>query len=300
MTVDPSPDTTPPKIMASSILTESCVANGQSDVSVSFFINEYVNGGENSAGCRWDYTNNAYENMANEMVCVASGGIDYLSVCNTTFDGIKAAGTDYYVKCKDTAGNVMNEPEIFTARSSSALALKITSPENNTDVYGSINTLQVTITAQTSFGCDGGLSTCYYNEGSQWIEFAETNNELHSQELYLPDGDYTYDIRCIDGGGNLVTDSISFNIETTSGVVVSNFEVDGTTLKFETYAPSDCAYSTQNCEFTFDEGLSIAPSNSIEHYFNYEDSKTYYIKCKDNYNLEPADCTIKIRPDDVL
>ena len=302
LTVDPTPDTTPPKVMASSILTDSCVANGQDNVSVSFFINEYVVGGEEDTGCRWDYTNNAYENMANEMDCSAKDGVDYLSICNTTFDGIKAAGTNYYVKCMDRAGNVMNEPEVFGVRSSSALALKITSPENNSDVYGSISTLQVNITAQTSFGCNSGLATCYYEEGSQWIEFAETDNEngLHSQELYLPDGSYTYNIKCIDGGGNIVSDSVDFNIETTSGVVVSNFEIEGTTLSFDTYAPSDCAYSTENCEFTFDEGTAIAPSNSIEHYFNYEESKTYYIKCMDEYNLEPADCTIKIRPDDVL
>ena len=67
-------------------------------------------------------------------------------------------------------------------------------------------------------------------------------------------------------------------------------------LKIITVRDSECSYSFDNCDFSFEEGVVMPYSNSTVHVAEWNRDKTYYIKCRDEFRNEEADCSIIVRP----
>jgi hypothetical protein len=302
MCVDPTPDNTAPKIEATSVANGGCVAENQDSAVVEFYTNE-------PADCRWSPQNQDYENMANGMTCSSElyqMNAAQLFSCKANLTGISRDDTKFYVRCKDQPGaeeanrNVNRESFEFSLRGSTGLKLRNLQP--NGTVYGAVSPMPVELYAETLFGCNDGLAICQYSatgDINDYIRFFDTNNEdgIHTQRLDLVAGTYEYFVRCIDEGGNLVNDSIVFtlDIDTAAPVVARIYEEDGM-LKIVTVRDSECAYSFDNCDFSFGEGTEMPYANTSVHVAEWNEDKTYYIKCRDEFRNEDADCSVVVRP----
>ncbi|MFA5061138.1 MAG: hypothetical protein WC494_02395 [Candidatus Pacearchaeota archaeon] len=304
--VDPSPDTTAPIVKATSVMNEGCVAENQDSVDVDFYTNEPAN-------CRWSFDDQSYENMQNQMTCsnqLYQINSNQLFTCKTSLTGITREGTTYYVRCEDQPEADVNdrnrnrESFVFSLRGSTALKVSKLLP--NGTIFSAVNPAPVELYVQTLFGCNNGQSICYYSttgDEGDFIMFFDTNNEdgISTQKQSLSAGGHKYYVKCVDSGGNLVIDNIEFNLEIdTSAPVIARIYEEENMLKVITVRESECAYSFANCDFTFEEGTIMPYANSTTHVAEWDKDKTYYIKCRDEFRSEDADCSAVVRPSENL
>lgn len=298
--VDPTPDSTAPKIEATSITNGGCVAEDTDNAEVIFYTNEPSN-------CKWDFDDRDYDSMSYNMSCsneLYEINAAQLYECAANLTAITLSGENYYVRCKDQPGAVeadrnKNEESFeFSLRGSNALILMELTP--NDTVSGGTSPAEVELYAETFYGCEDGRSICYYGEDdSSYIMFFDTDNEdgISTQRLDLVNGNHTYHVKCVDAGGNVIENSTNFevSIDTTAPVIARAYEEDGM-LKIVTVSDSECAYTTDDCGFIFDEGTEMPYGNTTNHVADWDKSKTYYIKCRDEFQNEDSDCSMIVRP----
>ena len=300
--IDPTPDNTAPKIEATSVLNGGCVAENQDKAEVTFYVNEPAN-------CRWSSQDQDYDLMQNTMRCsneMYQANAIQLFGCLAELTGISRDDTKFYVRCKDQPGadesdrNENKESFEFILRGSTGLKMKDLQP--NGTIFGAVSPMPIELKVKTLFGCNEGQAICEYSatgNSGNYIRFFDTNTEdgIHTQRLDLIAGEHKYFVRCIDEGGNLVEDSVTFelDIDTSAPVVARVYEEDGM-LKIVTVRDSECAYTFDDCDFTFSEGTEMPYSNSTVHVAEWNEKKTYYIKCRDEFRNEDADCSIVVRP----
>ena len=296
MCVDPSPDTTPPVIVDTSIVSGSYVSYGIDEVDVNFYVNE-------PADCRWDIESKDFDEMTNSMECsseIYEINTRQLYTCSSTLTGIMdRQDNDYYVRCKDQPTRPDNERNVnvqsyeYVLKGSQPLDIIDLGP--NETIFGSTGSVEVELYVETSNGAEEGKAICYFSntgdEGS-YVAMFETDSFEHRQLLQLTEGDYTYYYRCVDAGGNSAEDSVDFRVEVDEEppqVTRAYRELDG--LKVVTNEDARCVYGLNSCNYVFDEGLKMIYSNPLiktSHYAEWDFGTTYYIKCRDDYGNEPA------------
>ena len=293
--VDPSPDTTPPIIVDTSIISESPVAFGASEIDVDVYINE-------PAECKWSIQDKNYEDMENSMVCstkVNEINAQLLYTCSTTLNGIKDRELNtYYFRCKDQPKKPENERNVnvqsykFVLRGTEPLNIINVGP--NGTISDNTDLVNVELSAETSNGADEGVAICYFSDNGEegsYIEMFETRSFEHKQILSLPSGDYTFYFRCVDAGGNSDEETTSFTVfvDRESPMITRVYrELDA--LKIVTDEDAQCVYSLNNCNFNFEEGVALIYSNSnikTNHFAPWKPNLAYYIKCRDFFGNEP-------------
>jgi hypothetical protein len=300
--VDSAPDTTAPQIKATSIETGSCVAADRNSTQVSFYTDE-------PAQCKWGFADQAYDSLPYEMACTTQSyqvNSLMLYTCTTELTSVSRTGTDYYIRCEDQQNalkedrNAMQESFNFHLRGSNPLRLKTILP--NGTIYGGVSPMRVELRAETLFGCNNNRAVCFYSPTGQensYVSFFDTDKSdgVHKQMLDLYGGTHTYYVKCVDAGGNVAESNTTFNldIDTTSPIVARAYYEDNY-LKIVTVRDSECRYTTENCDFLFEEGQSMPYANSPIKVVAWDDTKTYYIKCRDEFRNEPIDCSAIIRP----
>ncbi|MEK6899356.1 MAG: hypothetical protein AABW79_04645 [Nanoarchaeota archaeon] len=295
--VDKSPDTTPPVIESTSINSGSPVGAGVQNLSLGVYVNE-------PSQCKWSIQDKNYNDMENTMSCVSKiyqQNAKQLYPCVANLNGIKDRATNtFYFRCKDqplkndSERNVNSESYVFILKGSQALNIIKTSP--NSTITGSTDVVPVNLSVETSNGAEEGKAICYFSptgvEGSYVLMF-QTNSYKHTQILSLTSGNYNYRFRCVDAGGNAAESSSSFNVLTDrQAPFVTRVYREGTdALKVVTNEDAECTYSTTSCNYNFAEGLKFIynpVTTKNQHFARWESSKTYYIKCKDGYDNQPA------------
>lgn len=304
--VDKGPDTTPPLIVTTDLLNNMPVAFNQSSAQVKVYVNE-------PAECKWSHLDKAYNEMENSMQCdssVLEMNAQMLYECNTNLTGIKDREENlFYFRCKDQPSsseedrNTNTESYLFTIQGTQPLVLESVGPNNT--IKDSTNTIKVTLTAKTSAGYKEGKAICYYKESSlsetNYVQFFNTNSHEHSQNLWLSEGTYNYDIKCQDLGGNTQERTIQFKVDSDNSApnVVRAYN-EANYLKIITNEEAECVYDTSNCNYPLEEGLLLSNEgyNSTEHYTEWNTNLIYYIKCKDSYDNQPSPdvCSIIARP----
>lgn len=301
--VDSTPDQTPPQIKAVSVESGSCVTADQNETPVEFYIDE-------PAQCKWDFNDADYSQMKYNMSCsteVYEINSMLLYTCRATLTGVKRDGTTYYIRCEDNPNspekerNVMRSAFVYTAKGSNPLKIKSVQP-NGTTIYGGVSPMPVTLRVETLFGCNNNKAVCFYSktgEQNSYIMFYDTNKDdgVSTQRLDLYGGKHKYFIKCVDAGGNVAETTTEFelDIDTTSPVITRAYYQDEY-LKVVTFRKSDCVYSTESCDFLFNEGTIMPYQNSPIHVVSFDPEKTYYIKCRDEFRNEPIDCSLIVRP----
>jgi len=298
--IDPSPDSTAPKIEATSVDNDGCVAENKSNVNVVFYANE-------PSDCKWSFQDKDYDLMENGMSCDSNyrqANAAQLFGCSADLTGIARTATTFYVRCKDQPNgdeadrNKNSESFSFRLRGSEGLVLKNLQPNETISV--GISPAPVELYVETLFGCNNGKSSCAWSDdGSNYIQFFDTNADdgIHTQRLDLAGGNHEYFVRCIDGGGNLVEDSIDFDISVDqSAPVIARVYEEGDMLKVVTVRDSECAYTHTDCDFSYEEGVEMPYGNTTIHVADWDEENTYFIKCRDEFQNVGSGCSIIVRP----
>ena len=306
--VDKGPDTTPPLIVTTDLLNNMPIAFNTSEVDIKVYTNE-------PATCKWSHLDQSYKDMENSMSCSSSifeMNAQLLYECDATLNGIKNMQENkFYFRCEDQPSapkedrNVNKESYIFTIIGTQPLVLNSVGP--NTTIKDSTEIIKIELTAETSAGYNEGEAICYYNtedNDNNYIEFYETHSYTHKQELWLPEGDYEYWIKCVDLGGNTEKAKAIFRVETDifPPMIIRAFNEDSY-LKIMTNEEAECVYDVQNCNYVLDEGIAMTSTgeNKTGHYADWNTNTNYYIKCKDYYNNQPNPdrCNIILRAMDI-
>ncbi len=296
--VDPSPDTTPAVIVDTSITSGSAVRFGVGTVPLQVYVNE-------PAECKWSTQDKTYETMENPMSCATSLSqinARELYTCSTNLNGIvDRQENTFYFRCKDKPNAPENERNVnvnsyvFKLRGSQPLNIIGVSP--NGTITGSTQTVPVDLKVTTDDGADEGVAICSFSPtGAQnsYVTMFDTEKVESTQHLNLGTGNYNYQVRCVDLGGNAAQANITFNVlvDTTAPLISRVYhDSANNALKIVTNEDAECVYSLNSCNYNFNEGIAllyVTPSNKHAHYAEWQPNLVYYLKCKDSFGNEPA------------
>ena len=295
--MDDGPDGTAPEILSTSILNGFPIGFNQSSVELDIFINE-------PAECKWDKLDKGYDDMENQMICSSQDLIFGPHKCSTTLTGLKdRVNNDFYFRCEDSSGNKNKQSYLFTLIGTQPLVISKLSPQNEI-IKDSTDIINVTLEVETNAGSNEGKAICYYKgfaTNDRFIEFGEPGSFSfqHSQPLYLPEGDYSYDVRCVDLGGNADNGTIVFSVESDNQApVVVRVYHEGQSLKIVTDEESECFYSNFGCNYLFDDGTKMNSVSNKEHFTDWDPDRNFKLKCRDKFLNEPLpnSCSIEVRP----
>ncbi|MBR9701639.1 hypothetical protein GOV13_01830 [Candidatus Pacearchaeota archaeon] len=305
--VEEGPDTTPPLIVTTKLLNDMPVAYNQSEIDQEVYTNE-------PADCKWSKLDKSYDDMENDMTCSSSimnMNAQMLYPCSTELIGIKNnQDNDFYFRCKDKPlgeedRNVNAESYKFTLIGTMPLVISEVGP--NETVKDSTETVKVTLEAETNGGYKEGEATCEYSDTGDdddyvmfFYESGQDNlNHKHTQDLYLPEEDYEYFIKCYDLGGNTDIKSTSFLVESDSEapLIVRAYHEENY-LKLITDEEAECVYDSLNCNYLFDDGIKLTEVDETNHFTDWDTSINFYVKCRDIYGNEPSPdaCSMVVRP----
>lgn len=296
--VDKSPDTTPPVIESTSIVSGSYVRFNVDTVPLDVNVNE-------PAQCKWSRQDQSYESMNNSMACSLNsadinGNLEY--TCSTNLTSVEDRKDNiFYFRCKDLENNMMIQSYKFNLKGSQPLNIIELKP--NGTVTGSTSIVKTTIEVITDDGAEEGKAKCFYNNSltKDFVEMLETNSYAHSQPQDLSSGSWKYDIKCVDNGGNVANASFNVNVFTDTNAPIVTRVYRDTSLKIITNEDSECSYSTQSCNFNIGEGLKMQYLNvqlKTSLYAPWKVGDKYFIKCKDEYgNMpDPNECSVVASP----
>lgn len=305
--VDPSPDTTPPYIESTSIISGSPVRFGADNVYTEFYVNE-------PAECKWSIQDKSYGDMENNMSCALTPGeinaqLSY--TCATNLTGVKNdAENKYFIRCKDkpdkadSERNVMTQSYPFSLKGSQQLNIIRVGP--NGTISGSTDSVNVDLEVETDDGSSEGRAFCYFSgtgANDSYIQMFETDSFRHKQTLQLTSGAYTFYYKCLDWGGNSAENSTTFSVLADKyAPVVSRIYKDAVGLKVVTNEDAECVYSLVSCNYVFADGLAMIydPANMVRtnSYAEWKPNTVYYIKCRDSFGNEPTpnECSVIARP----
>jgi hypothetical protein len=237
---------------------------------------------------------------------------DYKCEASTLTGLLNNQNNDFYFRCKDQIylegtdeehlRNINEKSYFFRLIGTQPLNIDSAEP-NEVTIKNATFQIKVELEVETSVGYDKGAATCSFSPAGQnkFVLFFNTGTHKHSQRLDLTAGTYTYEIRCVDLGGNADTATISFTIDTDfqAPIVVRVFR-DGLNLKIMTNEEATCVYDTKYenypCDYSFDDGLEMTSDGKI-HTIIWDPGKNFYIKCQDEFGNEPPqDCSITVRP----
>jgi hypothetical protein len=300
--IEEGPDTTAPVVVATSLINGRPILYDQSESDLVVYINE-------PAECRWDIEDVEYDLAENSMDCATSlteMNAQMVYACRTTLTGLKSNSENkFYFRCKDQPnaeeGNRNTNTEAYEFVLRGTIPLEITEVGPNETVKDSTDPVKVTLTAETFAGAEEGKATCFFKEESQdenrYVEFRNTDSHQHSTDLLLEEGNYEYNIKCVDLGGNSDEKSVEFNVESDSEAptVVRAFKEENN-LKLITNEEAECVYSITDCSYLFGDGTAFTTLNKVNHFTEWDSSKNFYVKCKDKYGKEPSGCSIIVKP----
>ena len=309
--VDPTPDTTPPVIVETSLPTDSFVKFGATSVPLEVYVNE-------PATCKWSAQDKEYSVMENTMGCVQSIteiNARELYACVTNLTGIADRQENkFYFRCKDQPAKPEEDRNVninsYPFRLLGSQPLNIISVGPNGTVTGNTQTVPVYLRVVTDDGANEGIAVCSFNQTNNPVNHGpmfETNAIEHSQRQDLVSGSYSYKFVCVDYGGNAVEASTTFSVlvDTVPPLVTRAYhDSANNALKIVTNEDASCVYSLNSCNYNFNEGvafLHVTQSNQKSHYAEWKPNIAYYIKCKDGFGNEPApnSCNIVASPTNI-
>ncbi len=300
--VDDGPDSTAPYVVATSMINGMPIVHNQSSADLSVYMNE-------PSECKWSRVDQDYDDMETAMTCATK--VEEINArmtypCSTKLTGLKSNEENkFYFRCKDQPSKSENERNVNAQSYEFSLIgtqpLVISSVEPNGTVRDSTPSVKVTLEATTSAGHEEGKSICSYSEtgnNGDYITFLNTDSHEHTQDLYLADGTYKYYIKCVDLGGNYDVKIVNFKVQSDSSppTVVRAYHEE-TYLKIITNEKAECVYSTDECNYLFDDGIKMSNVDDTKHFTDWNTRTTLYVKCRDEYGSQPAPnvCSIIVR-----
>jgi hypothetical protein len=302
--VEQEEDFTSPLIVETGVANNQPIGYNLTQIDTKIFVNE-------PATCKWDFSDKTFDTMENEMVCDTNSIVKNAQIvypCDVTLTGIKdRIENDFYLRCEDTSGNVNKESYKLTLIGTKPLYIDWVEPEGT--IKDATSPIKATLEVQTSSGAEDGKAFCFYKPSTRtgsYIQFKYNPVEMtyqHMQELTnLVDGNYNYSIKCVDAGGNSAFSEVNFNVKTDRlpPVVVRAYKEDNY-LKLITDESGECVYNTDDeigCRYEYENGIKMQTVEDTEHFVEWNSQETFYVKCKDEFNIPPNydSCSITARP----
>jgi hypothetical protein len=295
--IKPGPDLTSPYIRRVSPENGAYVAYNQTEQDLQVWTNEPTQ-------CRWSRERKPYGDMENSMNCQTGLG-DYGIwgwPCNTTLS--LTDNNLFYINCQDTSENhnTMTNPYVYELQKSES-ELEIVSIKPDEDIIGGGANVIVTLEVVTEGGAENGKAKCEWEEKDKgWTDFFADEGVVHEYpELPLFEDDYKFDIKCWDVAGNIATGSTEFGVDIDEDAPrITRVYYDGS-LRVMTDEPSICGYSFEDpgCNFEMENSTLMSGEGKV-HSADWQTENTYYVKCEDHYENDLDDCSIIIRPYDVI
>ncbi|MBU2576786.1 MAG: hypothetical protein KKF50_03620 [Nanoarchaeota archaeon] len=298
MCVIEGPDNAAPLIRRFDPIDNTLFRFGTTQANISIITNEL-------ATCRWSFGDVAYGNMENEMVCadvLNSPSSTQGYVCTDTLELVDTTNT-YYIRCMDqpwlegTADvgdrNPNQESTLYRLRvPEEMIGIEKISPDS--DFESPTAQTEIELKVRTING--GEEHTCSYSFSgyTNMVEMFETGTVgTHVQPLKRPAGTDKIYIECVDESGDSVQGSTEFRIihDTSTPQIARVWQI-GNTLHLITVENSECVYSTENCNFKWEDGTST--QGGEEHTISVIPGKKYHIKCKDAFENAPLGCSISV------
>jgi hypothetical protein len=311
--VSSAPDNEAPQVILTTPLNGMPVSFGATSQDVLVYVNK-------PSECKWSHANEDYDTMTETMNCEQTMGSNLLYRCNATLNGIvDDKDNNFYFNCKSHPEYQGTENEVYRRSMAQSYAYKLTGtrqlvidyvkPETGSTIKAATSKVNVKLEAHTSSGYKDGTAWCFFKSSTDTYNlncnlngpglFSNTNSLQHSQDLWLAEGTYTYQIKCCDLGGNSDTEETTFTVDTDreAPIVVRLYD-DNKKLKIITNEQAKCFYSINDCSYNIDDGIKFTSTNGIEHTIEWNTNNNLYIKCKDNFDSQPApnECTIIARP----
>ncbi|MBI2452477.1 hypothetical protein HYV50_05405 [Candidatus Pacearchaeota archaeon] len=279
------------------------------------------------AECRWESEDKSFGDMQNNMQCASERGGNGLFTCTATIP-VDKPEENICIKCLDhpewegtARENERNENQECLGgtikRSASELQIDYVNPNNETIRRGTPS-VTLTLEAGTSGGFDGSAECRFSINGTRESLFADTGGKTHISELSgLSPGDYNVLVKCKDIAGNTANKTTTFEVQVdTQWPSVTRVYNDDGNLVVVTDEPSECFFinsalqgrrnacnfmSSEEDNFNEIHRISIGSgSGGVSHSTNFDEGKTYYIKCKDDFDNEKVgSCNIIVRKGEV-
>ncbi len=310
--ISQQPDSSAPEIILTNPLNGFPITSGITSTNADVYLLE-------PSQCKWSYTKGqAYDTMSKTMTCTTIADANMLYKCSGTLDGLTNNVNKFYFKCKDTSPlqNVMTADYEYTLLGTQHLVIDSVGPTGIQK--GSSNAVQVTLEARTSSGYDQGAANCYYNRRC-WSNTGSATSYTpfqypagtsiysaysHSQDLYISAGTYTCSIKCEDLGGNTDIETTTYTVETDQNAPgVARAYNEDNLLKLVTNEKAECVYDLFNCNYNFGDGTAMTDSeDGLSHTTSWNTRNNLYVKCKDDYDNQPASgtCSIVVRATSVI
>lgn len=305
--VDEGPDSTPPIIVATDPISGMPVAFNVTTLPVNVYTNE-------KAKCKWSRFDQTYDIMNNTMTSTDSWGdkVEFNGIPVwkhiATLTGIEPDKENkYYFRCVDNAKVPNKNTESYPYTLIGTKPLEIIEIGPNGTIKDNTDTIKVVLTAKTFGGYKEGEATCSFKPNEEdfnkYTPMFKTGTVDHSQDLYLVEGLYNYDVRCVDLGGNADVKNTTFYVDRDGEApLVTRLYFENGYLKMNTNEKATCVYSTTDCTYYYNDGININAIDDTTFFTEWSTQNNLYIKCKDIYGNEPyppTSCTIVARPYDV-
>ena len=306
--VKPGPDLTPPVVLATAPPNGAYVANIMTGWIAIFFINEPVD-------CRWGTTKpsatnllESYNSLTNSMLCEkqSSSGSLIGYPCNTGLP-LTQNENKYYIQCRDqpwleenTSRNIGSVFEYTLKKTETSLVIESLTP--NETIMRGVEPTSVEIKVQTVGGLNSGESICQYalNGNNNYITFANTKSNQHTQILNLVKGTYNVNVKCVDAAGNIANSNSEFTLELdTKFPEVTRVFYSSGSLVVITDESSKCYYrndSTPQCNYNYENATEMVGGEGFIHQTSWDKETTYYIKCKDVWENSAGGCSLVAKP----
>ena len=291
-TVTPPPASTVPPAL-SNFLPSGTVSTKYVVLSVST---------DKSASCRYSWYDKPYDEMT--LAFTSNNGLYHVASATLGNGG----NYNYYVRCKDNAGNV-NSPAgkisfyyyVYVAPKATTPVVTVPAAPSDTAApsisglspSGTVAVKEVSLSLDTD-----ETATCRYGEsdveyGSMTESFGAAGTR-HTKTITLDDpGEYKYYVRCADSAGNenAASEQIGFTYSLPEGPKVSNLEPSGgvvyqnsVALIASTDKPASCRFAESDTDyeqmgnfFDTNDGLFHQAFVDLPDYGYY----SYYVRCTD-------------------
>ena len=286
-------DNSGPIIRAMDPLNDAIVGFEENSKNITVVTNEL-------ATCKWDTADLSYEAMVNEMECLDTLNSPSSTQGYVCTDLMPTTNPDnlFYIRCKDqpwleTGGNAnVQSTQYLLRKPEKKIEIDWIEPSQDFETSTEFTTIELQI--QTSGG--GQYHSCYYSFSGfeTMVKIWETGEEtLHAQPLNRPAGTDMIYVQCEDETGDFVQGTTEFRIiyDTSTPQIARVWQI-GTSLHIVTTEPAECVYSTDYCNFKWEDGDSM--SGSEEFTISVIPGKKYHIKCKDEFGNAPSGCSISV------
>lgn len=304
--VSEGPDLTPANLNRFEPADGSYLKKGTNSTSMVLYLNE-------PAECRFDYEYDVpsgerfFEELREEMQCLTSKNSAYYGewMCYANLENLTDGENNLYFRCKDQPDLEGKETENYKRQ--------INHFSTNYKLNICTSGLEISLLNQNTFieepkfdlsvatsGCLGD-AVCSFrieNFSESFIDFYNTGEKIHSQELSLPQGNYSIEVLCEDEARNVANKSFNFEVyfDDVAPQITRIFNSDKQ-LSIITDEPAECIYSTNSslaCGFNFGEE-NIGSLLNL-HTISFNPSETYFIKCRDAKLNGPSECSTIVQP----